>query len=482
MHLFRMDGNLLFYENKVCVPRKAVKDLLFEAHDTSVSGHFGAAKTLARLEKYHWKGKCRDVERHCQGCLTCQQQKDHRQKKLSIPTPLDVPTRRWGSLATDFIVKLPKTKNGFECITMWVDRLNRRVHFFPSREEDTAVDVANAFFHHIFKHHGLPDSIVSDRDPKFTSKFWSHLLSLCGIKSQMSTSHHPQTDGASEVMSRMVENYLRCYCSVKQNDWDEFLPAAEFAYNSSETQDLGASPFEIDLGWKPRSPLDLFYTSSTPLETVNEFRTRLRVALEDSRFSHHIAKARNSAYASRKYRPHTFKVGDKVWIDKELFTDAVTKVQRSKKLSARRFGPFEIRELIGKNAIRLELPSTVKIHPVVHVLNTTPFYDQPRDVSQPVLLRPDPVPDAEGNLQFHVRCILKHRKRCRRYQFLTLLEGTPQHEAEWQPTRDFVDEHGTLTEAFLDYIREQGILPHLWQSSIDEVVYDAEEGTMQQTA
>lgn len=171
LHLFRLDGNLLLYGNKICVPRKEVRELLFEAHDISVSGHFGAAKTLARLEKYHWKGKERDVERYCQGCRTCQQQKNLRQKKLTVPTPLGVPTRRWGSFATDFIVKLPKTKNGFDCITTWVDRLSRRVHFFPSREENTAVDVGNAFFRNIFQHHGLPDSIVSDRDPKFTSKF-----------------------------------------------------------------------------------------------------------------------------------------------------------------------------------------------------------------------------------------------------------------------------------------------------------------------
>ena len=204
--------------------------------------------------------------------------------------------------------------------------------------------------------------------------------------------------------------------------------------------------------------MDLFYTSSTPLETVNEFRTRLRVALEDARLSHHIATARNSAYACRKYQPHTYKVGEKIWLDKELFTDVIAKAQRSKKLHARRFGPFEVRELIGKNAIRLDLPPSVKIHPVVHVLNTTPCYDQSEDVSQPVLPRPDPVPDAEGNLLFQVRYILKLQKRVGQYHFLTLLEGMPCHEAQWQPTRDFVDDDRTLGERFLDNIKEHGTL------------------------
>ena len=109
-----------------------------------------------------------------QGCLICQQKKDHQGNKLGDPTSLEVPTRIWGSLTTYFIVSLPKTKNGLNSITTRVDRLSRRVHFIPSKEVDTAVDVANAFYSNMFKLHGTPDNIVSDRDPKFTSKFWSY--------------------------------------------------------------------------------------------------------------------------------------------------------------------------------------------------------------------------------------------------------------------------------------------------------------------
>ena len=90
----------------------------------------------------------------------------------------------------------------------------------------------------------MPDSIVSDRDPKFTSDFWKTLMNICGVNLKMSTSSHPQTDGSSEIMNRMVENYLRCYCNFHQDNWDELLPSAEFAYNSSLSEDLGKSPFE----------------------------------------------------------------------------------------------------------------------------------------------------------------------------------------------------------------------------------------------
>ena len=161
--------------------------------------------------------------------MRCQQFKDSNQKTLTDPESLGLPERRWGSLATDFIVILPKSKGGFDAITTWVDRLPRRVHFLSCTTNDTAEDTANAFFLNSFKHYGMQDSITADRDPKFTSKFWDHLTELCGVKLKMSNSKHPQTDGATEIMNRMVENYLRCYFSYHQNAWDELLPAAELA-------------------------------------------------------------------------------------------------------------------------------------------------------------------------------------------------------------------------------------------------------------
>eukprot|EP00737_Agarophyton_chilense_P003919 gb/GEZJ01004734.1/.p1 GENE.gb/GEZJ01004734.1/~~gb/GEZJ01004734.1/.p1 ORF type:complete len:294 (-),score=32.76 gb/GEZJ01004734.1/:75-956(-) len=246
--MFSQDGLKLKYAGKLCVPRNSVSNVLQLAHDSKISGHFGFSKTLSRLDNYYWKHKSRDVKSYVQGCLKCQQYKDSRQKKLTEPSSLEMPERRWGSLATDFIVSLPKSKRGFDSITTWVDRLTRSVHFIPSMGTDTAVNAAESFFRNMFKQHGLPDSIVSDRDPKFTSNFWKRLMELCGIKLKMSTSRHPQTDGSSEVMNRMVENYLRCYCSYHQDDWDELLPAAEFAYNSAVSEDLGTTPFEMDLG------------------------------------------------------------------------------------------------------------------------------------------------------------------------------------------------------------------------------------------
>jgi len=189
--MFEYKDKRLTYNGKICVPRKCVSTILGIAHDSQLGGHFKLTKTLSRLTNFHWRHKTRDVKRYVAGCLKCQQFKDSNQKKLTDPMSLEMPKRRWGSLATDFIVKLPETKDGFDCITTWVDRLTRRVHFVKSKSSDTAVDTAKSFFANIFKLHGLPDNIVSDRDPKFTSEFWKHLMQLCGVQLKMSTSRHP---------------------------------------------------------------------------------------------------------------------------------------------------------------------------------------------------------------------------------------------------------------------------------------------------
>jgi len=284
---------------------------------------------------------------------------------------------------------------------------------------------------------------------------------LCGVKSQMSTSHHPQTDGASEVMNRMVENFLQCYCSYRQDDWDALLPAAEFAYNSAVSTDLGCSPFEMDLGWCPRNALDMFRKPESNNETVNYFKARLKGALEDTRFSHQVAKARQSAYSAQKFDVPKYVVGDRVWLHKTLFRDAIDKSQKSDKLGAKRFGPFEITAKIGKNAVKVALPDNIRIHDVVHVAHTMPFVQQPADIGHPVV-RPDPVPEPNtGAPLYMVEESLGHRKRGRGFQWLTLMEGTPRHEACWQPTKDFIDSDGTLTKAFHVYIVRKGLLPHL---------------------
>ena len=245
--MFKNDGKRLFYNEKLCITRKSVSEVLQLEHDSKICGHFKFAKTLSILSNFYWRHKSRDVRKYVEGFVGFKQFKDSNQKKLTDPDTLEQPERRWSSLGTEFILSLLMSKCRFDLITTWVDRLTRRVHVLSCTTNETAEDTANAFFSNIFKHHGMPDSTTSDRNTKFTSKFWDHVMKRCGVKLKMSASKHPQTVGAIELMNRMVEHYPRRYCPYHQNDWEKLLPAAEFAYNSPLIEDHGMSPFEMDL-------------------------------------------------------------------------------------------------------------------------------------------------------------------------------------------------------------------------------------------
>lgn len=196
------------------------------AHDDRIFGHFGHSKRLPQPSQYHWKNRAMDVYDYFRGCSVCQQNKDCIRKSLGEPQPLELPKRWWDSISMDFITKLPTTSSGYDCITTFVDRFSKKFRLVPSRGTDTATSVADCFFSNIFKMDRLPESIVSDRDPKFTSKSWKRMMDYCWIQLKMSTIMHPQTELWTELMNWMIGNYLWCYCAFHQKHWDTILPTA----------------------------------------------------------------------------------------------------------------------------------------------------------------------------------------------------------------------------------------------------------------
>ena len=157
----------------------------------------------------------------------------------------------------DFVVQLPKTMKGFDAILVVVDRLTKWVHLIFTHTTDTAPETAKTFLDHIFRLHGLPRVIVSDRDPKFVSKFWRTLFKQLGMHLALFTAYHPQTDGQTESANRTLEDMLRTFVNYKQDNWDDCLPAAEFAYNNSQQASTGYTPFYLDCGQHPITPSTL---------------------------------------------------------------------------------------------------------------------------------------------------------------------------------------------------------------------------------
>ena len=279
-------------------------------------------------------------------------------------------------------------------------------------------------------------------------------MRLLQVKLKMSTSNHPQTDGQTEVMNRMIEDYLRIFCNYRQDNWDAFLSAAEFAYSTSLFPATGLTPFFMDLGWNPKSPLDLLDPlQTTNVQSVDDHRALLSSVFKDAQTSYISARERQRTRLESRFISPTYCVGDQVMLSTASYKDAFSRTRPSLKLLPRFIGPFKILELIGKNAVRLNLPNTMHVHPVINVSHTKPYHDQPDDIR---LQTAEPPPPIIGHLgeEYEVDRVLNHRKVRGKYQFLVLWKGHPPHDASWEPLPNFEHEDGTYHSSLHSYLDE----------------------------
>ena len=202
-----------------------------------------------------------------------------------------------------------------------VDRLSKMVHLLATTQNTTAVQVAQLYQDRIFALHGLPDDIVTDRDSKFTSAFWKNLQKLLGTNLNMSTAFHPQTDGQTERMNRVLEDMLRHYVSPDQQDWDLFLSLAEFPMNNCYKSSIQCTPFQLVYGKQPKTPASAHLDSIKEQNPTATLKARdMHEHLEKAKACMLAAQSRDRAYADRKPRPQTFEVGQRVLLSTKICT------------------------------------------------------------------------------------------------------------------------------------------------------------------
>jgi hypothetical protein len=207
----------------------------------------------------------KDINDFVDSCGTCQRNKSPRHKPFGLLQPIPIPPRPWSSISMDFIVKLPSS-NGFDSILVIVCRLTKQAHFIACNESINSSGLADLFIANVFRLHGLPDDIISDRGPVFRSLFWKTLLSKLNVVPKYSTAYHPQTDGQTERVNQTLEQYLRCYVCFSQDNWVYLLPFAEFAYNNYVATSTRHSPFFSNYGFHPK--MDLLVDSSSKLPAI----------------------------------------------------------------------------------------------------------------------------------------------------------------------------------------------------------------------
>lgn len=251
---YELVKGIIYYKSRVWIGNATdlQQQILSTLHDSAVGRHSGSEATYNRVKRlFAWPHLQKTVKTFVSQCAICQQAKTERVAYPGQLSLLPVPDSSWKCISMDFIEGLPKSKS-FNCILVVVDRFTKYAHFLPLSHPFNAPQVATLFMDNIFKLHGLPKSIVSDRDKIFTSKFWRGLFNLLGIKLHMSSSYHPQSDGQSERVNQCLETYLRCFVHSCPAKWSSWLSLAEYWYNTSYHSSLGKTPFYVLYGNHPQ--------------------------------------------------------------------------------------------------------------------------------------------------------------------------------------------------------------------------------------
>ncbi|KAE8692821.1 cytochrome P450 78A7-like [Hibiscus syriacus] len=356
---FWLDGGLLYARgHRLYVPQfKGLrKEFMRECHDSKWAGQPGIHRTLALIaEHYYWPHMGNDVEAYVKTCLVCQQDKIEQRRPAGLLQPLPIPEKPWESLSMDFIVCLP-VSDGFSSIMVVVDRFSKYGTFIPASKVCPAEEAARLFLKYVVKYWGVPQTIISDRDTRFTGRFWKELFKLMGSSLNFSTSVHPQTDGQTERVNALVETYLRHYRSEATNQ----------------------SSFEIVTGQQPLTPNAVVIGYQGPNPTTYQFAKEWQEQHELVRACLHKAGKRTKKWADRKRQDVNFEVGDLVLAK----LSGILRNPYHKGLVRRYEGPFKVLKRVGTMAYKLELPLTIKAHPVFHESLLKPYHQDEEEVDR----------------------------------------------------------------------------------------------------
>ncbi|MCH84611.1 hypothetical protein A2U01_0005443, partial [Trifolium medium] len=340
--------------------QKIVSDLLNDANS-----HPGFVYKQGRIAaNVYWVGMKNTVQEFVRNCDICQRQKYLASSPGGLLQPLPIPDQIWEDLSMDFITGLPKSK-GYEAILVVVDRLSKYCHFIPLKHPYTAKMIAEVFVREVVRLHGIPLSIVSDRDPIFISNFWKELFKLQGTHLKMSSAYHPESDGQTEVVNRCLETYLRCFIGDQPKTWMHWMAWAEYWFNTSYHATTEKTPFEIVYGRKP-PVLTRWVQGETRVEAVQKELIDRDEALRQLR-AHLLRAQERMKQQADKRSDKSFEIGEWVFVKLRAHRQQSVVSRINAKLAARYYGPYPVVERIGAVAYKVKLPEGSRVHPVFHV-------------------------------------------------------------------------------------------------------------------
>jgi len=344
---FRSEGSTRLAVPDVKINGQSVREsVIRQGH--SILAHLGGHKTVTYLrEQVWWKTMVQDITDYCKSCPTCAASKSPTEKPRGLLKTMPVPTHPWQYIGIDFVGPLPESSNrngSYDMICVIIDLLTAMVHLVATRQTYRAVDMAEVIFDTVFKLHGLPERIISDRDSLFTSHFWRKLHALLNIELRLSSAFHPQTDGATERANRTMTQMLRQCVSPNQKDWVSKLPAIEFAMNSARSSTTGFTPFYLNYG---RNPSPMIWKGEEIYPGVRQFAENMKDAIMSAHDAIIASRVQHTVQANKKRLPASFKEGDLVYLSTKNIS---LPKGRARKLSPKYLGPFPITKVIKEGA------------------------------------------------------------------------------------------------------------------------------------
>ena len=356
----------------------------------------------------------KDIRKHVQECDACQRTKPSNHPPAGRLHPLPIPERPWESIGMDYLGPIPKSASGKDMILIAIDRLTKMARFIPTHSSVTSKETADLFLREVFRHHGLPSNIVSDRDPRFTAKFWEALQEALGVQLLMSTAEHPQTDGQSEAAVKVIQKLLKPFVFQGQ-DWEELLPSLEFAYNDTVQSSTGQTPFYLNYGHHPTGVTRHEPVDNPHAEDQVRYLLRLQEAARDAINDAQQVQRRNAD--KKRTDAVLIKEGDWVLLKR--------KESEKRKLAPIADGPFQVTK-VGTNAVTLRFPPKSRAHPTVNISRVQLYFGpRPQLVTAP--------PDDEAQREYKVNRIMGYRKRSGKEYYYIHWEGYPAEDDTWEP-------------------------------------------------
>ena len=398
-----------------------------------------------------------DIMDYVKGCADCQQHKVNLQPTKAPLRPIypKLEATPFDTVAIDLITKLPESQGYDSILTITDHDCTKAAIFIPCNEEINAEGTAALYIKHVFIHFGLPSKIISNRDPRFVSKFTRELCRIVGIEQNISTAYHPWTDGQSERTNQWLETFLRFVTDYRQHDWVTHLPMAQFTHNNWPSDTTRKSPFFLLMGYDPRAD---WRNATSPLPQVTLRLEQLKEARDQAQML--MIKAQKS-WVKHKDTPK-YKEGDLVWLEGRNLRLS----QPTPKLAPRRHGPFKVVQVMSPINYRLELPTQWSIHPVFHIDLLTPYRET---ITHGPNFQCPPPNLVDNKEEYEVKKILDSRQfgRCKRLQYLVKWKGYPDSDNMWVDKDDvFADnkvrEFKTLNPDARVHIR------HLWKNGIPQ--------------